>query len=76
MAQKAIFITGGGSGIGRAVARQQPTGEPGWQVLGLRRPCEFVEVLIVAILLAALSWFAFVWGLNLQFQVWPTFITG
>jgi hypothetical protein len=32
--------------------------------------------LILAILLAALSWFAFVWGLNLQFQVWPTFITG
>ena len=37
---------------------------------------KFVEVLILAILLAALSWFAFVWGLNLQFQVWPTFITG
>ncbi|HOB66665.1 tripartite tricarboxylate transporter TctB family protein [Ottowia sp.] len=36
----------------------------------------FVEVLILAILLAALSWFAFVWGLKLQFQVWPTFITG
>jgi hypothetical protein len=37
---------------------------------------KFVEVLILAILLAALSWFAFVWGLNLQFQVWPTFING
>ena len=37
---------------------------------------KFIEVLILAILLAALSWFAFVWGLNLQFQVWPTFITG
>jgi hypothetical protein len=35
---------------------------------------KFIEVLILAILLAALSWFAFVWGLNLQFQVWPTFI--
>ncbi len=34
----------------------------------------FIEVLILAILLAALSWFAFVWGLNLQFQVWPTFM--
>ena len=37
---------------------------------------KFSEVLVLAILLAALSWFAFVWGLNLQFQVWPTFITG
>ena len=37
---------------------------------------KFIEVLILAILLAALSWFAFVWGLKLQFQVWPTFITG
>ena len=37
---------------------------------------KFVEVLILAILLAALSWFAFVWGLNLQFQVWPAFING
>ncbi|WOP16484.1 tripartite tricarboxylate transporter TctB family protein [Ottowia sp. SB7-C50] len=37
---------------------------------------KFVEVLILAILLAALSWFAFVWGLKLQFQVWPTFING
>ncbi len=35
----------------------------------------FIEVLILSILLAALSWFAFVWGLNLQFQVWPTFIS-
>ena len=34
----------------------------------------FVEVLIVATLLAVGSWFAFVWGLNLQFQVWPSFI--
>ncbi|QTD46444.1 tripartite tricarboxylate transporter TctB family protein [Ottowia testudinis] len=37
---------------------------------------KFIEVLILAVLLAALSWFAFVWGLNLQFQVWPTFISG
>lgn len=34
----------------------------------------WVEVLIVATLLAVGSWFAFVWGLNLQFQVWPSFI--
>ncbi len=34
----------------------------------------FIEVLILALLLAALSWFAFVWGLNLQFQVWPAFL--
>lgn len=37
---------------------------------------KFIEVLILATLLAALSWFAFVWGLNLQFQVWPSFISG
>ena len=37
---------------------------------------KFIEVLIVAILLAVGSWFAFVWGLNLQFQVWPSFISG
>lgn len=32
------------------------------------------EVLILAIILATGSWAAFVWGLNLQFQVWPSFI--
>ncbi len=36
----------------------------------------FIEVLIVATLLAVGSWVAFVWGLNLQFQVWPSFISG
>ena len=36
----------------------------------------FIEVLILAIILAVGSWFAFVWGLNLQFQVWPSFISG
>ena len=35
---------------------------------------KFIEVLILAILLAVGSWAAFVWGLNLQFQVWPTFL--
>lgn len=34
------------------------------------------EVLILATILAIGSWVAFVWGLNLQFQVWPTFISG
>ncbi|MDO5623113.1 MAG: tripartite tricarboxylate transporter TctB family protein [Pseudomonadota bacterium] len=33
------------------------------------------EVLVVATLLAAGSWAAFVYGLNLQFQVWPSFIS-
>ena len=37
---------------------------------------KFIEVLILAILLAVGSWAAFVWGLNLQFQVWPSFISG
>ncbi|MFD1709615.1 tripartite tricarboxylate transporter TctB family protein [Ottowia sp. GY511] len=37
---------------------------------------KFVEVLILATILAVGSWFAFVWGLNLQFQVWPSFISG
>lgn len=37
---------------------------------------KFVEVVILATILAAGSWFAFVWGLNLQFQVWPSFIAG
>ena len=36
----------------------------------------FIEVLILAVILAVGSWFAFVWGLNLQFQVWPSFISG
>ncbi len=34
------------------------------------------EVLILAIVLAVGSYVAFVWALALQFQVWPTFITG
>ena len=37
---------------------------------------KFIEVLILAILLAVGCWAAFVWGLNLQFQVWPSFISG
>ncbi len=36
----------------------------------------FKEVAILATVLAVGSYFAFVWALNLQFQVWPTFITG
>ncbi len=34
------------------------------------------EVLILATILAVGSWAAFVWGLKLQFQVWPSFISG
>lgn len=34
------------------------------------------EVLILATILAAGSYFAFVYGLKLQFQVWPSFISG
>lgn len=34
------------------------------------------EVLILATLLSVLSYAAFVWLLNLQFPVWPAFITG
>lgn len=34
------------------------------------------EVLILATLLAVGSYLAFVYGLNLQFQVWPSFISG
>ena len=34
------------------------------------------EVLILAVILAAGSYVVFVWALNLQFPVWPTFITG
>jgi hypothetical protein len=34
------------------------------------------ELLILATVLAVGSYLAFVWGLKLQFQVWPTFITG
>ncbi len=36
----------------------------------------FKEVLILATLLAVGSYVAFVWALNLQFPVWPSFITG
>jgi hypothetical protein len=34
------------------------------------------EVIILAIILAAGSWVVFIWGLNLQMQVWPSFISG
>ena len=34
------------------------------------------EVLILAVILAAGSWAIFIWGLNLQMQVWPSFISG
>jgi hypothetical protein len=36
----------------------------------------FKEVLILSTILAVISYLAFVQLLNLQFQVWPTFITG
>ena len=34
------------------------------------------EVTILAVILAAFSYIAFVWLLKLQFPVWPTFIAG
>ncbi|QKV54136.1 tripartite tricarboxylate transporter TctB family protein [Comamonas antarctica] len=34
------------------------------------------EVLVLATVLAVGSYVAFVWALNLQFPVWPSFITG
>jgi hypothetical protein len=34
------------------------------------------EVVILATILAVMSYVAFVWMLKLQFPVWPTFITG
>lgn len=37
---------------------------------------KWVEVIILGTILAIGSWFAFVWGLKLQFQVWPSFIGG
>lgn len=37
---------------------------------------KWVEVLILGTVLAVGSWVAFVWGLKLQFQVWPSFIGG
>lgn len=37
---------------------------------------KWVEVIILGTVLAIGSWFAFVWGLKLQFQVWPSFIGG
>lgn len=37
---------------------------------------KWTEVLILGAILAVGSWVAFVWGLNLQFQVWPSFISG
>ena len=37
---------------------------------------KFIEVLILALILAIGSWGAFVYGLNLQFPVWPSFISG
>lgn len=37
---------------------------------------KFKEVLILAIVLAALSYTAFIWILSLQFPAWPAFISG
>lgn len=37
---------------------------------------KFKEVLILATVLAAGSYGAFIWGLNLQFPAWPSFIKG
>ncbi|MFT4194434.1 tripartite tricarboxylate transporter TctB family protein [Ottowia sp.] len=37
---------------------------------------KWTEVIILGIVLAAGSWVTFVWGLNLQFQLWPSFISG
>lgn len=37
---------------------------------------KFIEVFILATILAAGSYVAFVWALNLQFPVWPSFIAG
>lgn len=34
------------------------------------------EVVILALILSVGSWAVFVWGLNLQLQVWPSFIAG
>lgn len=34
------------------------------------------EVLILATILAAASWVAFIWALKLQFPVWPSFLVG
>lgn len=34
------------------------------------------EALVNSTILAAVSYFAFVWGLNLQFPVWPSFLVG
>jgi hypothetical protein len=36
----------------------------------------FKSVLVLATVLAIGSYFAFIWALKLQIQVWPTFITG
>jgi len=37
---------------------------------------EWKGVIILATILAVGSYIAFVWGLKLQFQVWPSFISG
>ncbi|MET0210561.1 MAG: tripartite tricarboxylate transporter TctB family protein [Burkholderiaceae bacterium] len=37
---------------------------------------DFKKVLVLATVLAIGSYFAFIWALKLQIQVWPTFITG
>jgi hypothetical protein len=37
---------------------------------------KFREVFVLATILAAGSYVAFVWALNLQFPVWPSFIAG
>ena len=41
-----------------------------------RQGCKLRESIILATILAVGSYVAFVWALNLQFPVWPSFITG
>ena len=43
---------------------------------GRRRASALKSALILATILAIGSYLAFIVGLKLQFQVWPTFITG
>ena len=47
-------------------------------IVGSMAGSEFklVPTIILATALAIGSYIAFIWGLNLQMQVWPTFITG
>ena len=82
-----LFILGANFAFGVLLVGVPALGIPGFGLIvaiyGLviiasfaRKEVELKETLILATILAIGSYVVFVWALNLQFPVWPTFIVG